>query len=214
MRNRILIMWSRPSQCKWKHPSVSGDPLASQPRLPPLSSSNEILTPTPCPTAVLSGGPVERWHVYHLLSFSRSVMSDSLWPHGLQHARLPCPSPSSGACSNSCPLSQWCHPTNSFSVIRFSSCLQSFPSSGSFLMSWLFTSGGQSIYHHWVVKRRNTHPYFQRRSCANSNRHSLPLPHPERILVGAKEETGTPIPAQPQWEAPPWVSMEADELPH
>ena len=71
-------------------------------------------------------------------------MSDFLWPHGLQYARLPCPSLSLRACSNSCPLSWWCHPTISSSVIRFS-CPQSFPASGSFLMSWLFTSGGQSI---------------------------------------------------------------------
>ena len=62
----------------------------------------------------------------------------------MQHARLPCPSPSPGACSNSCPLSQWCHPTISSSVVPFS-CLQSFPASGPFLMSRLFTSGGQSI---------------------------------------------------------------------
>ena len=69
----------------------------------------------------------------------------SLRPHGLQHTRLPCPSPFPGACSNSCPLSQWGHPTISSSVVPFSSCLQSFPASGSFLMNWLFTSGGQSI---------------------------------------------------------------------
>ena len=73
------------------------------------------------------------------------MMSHSLWPHGLQHARLPCPSLSPGAYSNSCPLSQWCHPTISSSVVPFSSCLQSFPASGSFPVSWLFTSGGQSI---------------------------------------------------------------------
>ena len=79
------------------------------------------------------------------LLFSCSVMSDSLWPHGLQHARFPCPSPSPGACSNSCPLSWWCHPTISSSVVAFSFCLLSFPASGSFLMSQLFTSGGQSI---------------------------------------------------------------------
>ena len=72
-------------------------------------------------------------------------MSDSLWPHGLQHARLPCPSPTPGACSNSCPLSQWCHPTISSSAVLFSSCLQSFPASGSFPMSQFFASGGQSI---------------------------------------------------------------------
>ena len=72
-------------------------------------------------------------------------MSDSLWPHGLQHARLPCPSLSPGVCSNSCSLSWWCHPTISSSVIPFSSCSQSFPASESFPMSQLFTSSGHSI---------------------------------------------------------------------
>ena len=76
--------------------------------------------------------------------FSHSVVSDSLRPHERQHARLPCPSPSSWICSNSCPLSQWCHPTISSSV-PFSSCPRSFPASGSFPMIWLFTSGGRSI---------------------------------------------------------------------
>ena len=71
-------------------------------------------------------------------------MSDSLWPHGLQHARPPCPSQTPGVYSNSCPLSQWCHPTISSSVIPFSSCPQSFPASGSFQMSQFFTLGGQS----------------------------------------------------------------------
>ena len=71
-------------------------------------------------------------------------MSDSLWPHELQHARPPCPSPTPGVHPNPCPLSQWCHPTISSSVVPFSSCLQSFPSSGSFQMSQLFASGGQS----------------------------------------------------------------------
>ena len=75
---------------------------------------------------------------------SCSVMFDSLWPHGLQHARLPCPSPTPRVYSNSCPLSRWCHPTNSSSDIPFSSCLQSFPVSESFPVSWLFVSGGQS----------------------------------------------------------------------
>ena len=79
------------------------------------------------------------------LVFSHSVMSDSLWPHGLQHARLPYPSPSPGACSDACPLSRWCHPTISSSVIPFSSCLQSFPASGAFPMSWLFPSGGPLV---------------------------------------------------------------------
>ena len=81
----------------------------------------------------------------HSVQFSCSVVSDSLRPHGLQHAMHPCPSPTPGAYSNLCPLSQWCHPTISSSVGPFSSCLQSFPASGSFLMSQLFTSGGQSI---------------------------------------------------------------------
>ena len=79
------------------------------------------------------------------VQFSRSVVSNSLWPHGLQHARPPCPSPAPGAYSNSCPLSWWCHPTISSSVVPFSSRLQSFPESGSFPMSQLFTSSGQSI---------------------------------------------------------------------
>ena len=80
-----------------------------------------------------------------LLQFSCSVVSDSLWPHGLQHSRPPGPSPTPGVYSNSHPLSWWCHPTISSSVIPFSSCLQSFPASESFQMSQFFTSGGQSI---------------------------------------------------------------------
>ena len=84
-------------------------------------------------------------HKLHTVQFSCSVMSDSLQPHEPQHARPPRPSPIPRACSNSCPLSQWCHPTISSSVIPFSSCLQSFPASGSFPMSQFFTSGGQNI---------------------------------------------------------------------
>ena len=72
-------------------------------------------------------------------------MFDSLWPHGLHNARIPCPPPTPEACSNSCPSSQWCHPTISSTVIPFSSCLQFFLASRSFLMSQLFPSGGQSI---------------------------------------------------------------------
>ena len=77
--------------------------------------------------------------------FSRSVVSNSLWPNGLQHARLPCPSPTPGAYSNSCPLSWWCHATISSFVMLFSSCLQSCPASGSFLVSQFFTLGGQNF---------------------------------------------------------------------
>ena len=80
----------------------------------------------------------------HSVQFSHSVISDFLWTHGLQHARLPCPSPTPRACSNSCPLSQWCCPTTSSSVVPFF-CLQSFPVSGSFLMSQFFITGGQSV---------------------------------------------------------------------
>ena len=79
-----------------------------------------------------------------LLLFSPSVVFDSFQPPGLQHARAPCPSPSPRVCPNSCPVSQWCHPTILSSVIPFS-CFQCFPASGSFLMSWLFASGSQSI---------------------------------------------------------------------
>ena len=79
------------------------------------------------------------------VEFSLFVMSNSLGPHGLQHARPPCPSPTPGVFSNSCLLNQWCHPTISSSVIPFSSRLQSFPASGSFQMSQFFPSGGQSI---------------------------------------------------------------------
>ena len=87
-----------------------------------------------------------RVFLYQLfLGLSRSVVSSSLRPHELQDARLPCPSRTPGAYSNSCPSSWWCHPTISSSVVPFSSCLQSFPASGSFQMSHLFASGGQSI---------------------------------------------------------------------
>ena len=108
-----------------------------------------------------TSGCVHLWHFFLLLSvsfplwshpfvlllllLSRSVVSDSLWPHGLQHARPPCPSLSPRVYSNLCPWSQWCHPAISSSVVPFSSSLQPFPASGSFPVSQLFTSGGQSI---------------------------------------------------------------------
>ena len=79
------------------------------------------------------------------VQFSHSVMSNSLWPHELQHARPPCPSPIPGVHPNPCPLSQWCHPIISSFVVPFSSCPQSFPASGSFPVSQLFASGDQSI---------------------------------------------------------------------
>ena len=84
-------------------------------------------------------------HPFSSVQFSCSVVSASLWPHWLQHARPPCPSPTPGVYSNSCPLSWWCHPTISSSITPFSSHLQSFPASGSFQMSQFFASDSQSI---------------------------------------------------------------------
>ena len=101
----------------------------------PPSQRSLLLIPFPCMLQSL----------YPMLLFSCSVMSDSLQHHGLQHARFPCPLLSPGVCSDTCPLNWWCHSTISSSVTSFSSCLQSFPASGFFPMSQLFTSGGQSI---------------------------------------------------------------------
>ena len=84
-------------------------------------------------------------YIISSVQFSRSVVSDSLWPHEPQHARPSCPSPTPGIHPNPCSLSRWCHPTISSSVVPFSSCPQSFPASGSFQMSQLFAWGGQSI---------------------------------------------------------------------
>ena len=110
-----------------------------------------------------SSGGFAKWWTFgklELLLFSGSVVSDSLQPHGLQQARPPCPSPSPRACSNSWPLSQWWHPTILSSVIPVSSCLQSFPASGSFLMSQLFSSRGQSIGVSASVFPRNIQDWF------------------------------------------------------
>ena len=97
----------------------------------------------------MTGVIMEHWHrecdSFSSVQFSCLVVSDSLRPHGLQHTRPPCPSPTPGLYSNPCPLSQCCHPTSSSSVVPFFSCLQSFPASGSFQMSQLFASGGQNI---------------------------------------------------------------------
>ena len=90
-------------------------------------------------------GNVQWNYLYYSVQFSRSVVSDSSRPNGLQRPCPPCPSPTPRVYSNSCPLSWWCHPTISSSVVPFSSCLQSFPASGSFPMSRFFTSCGQSI---------------------------------------------------------------------
>ena len=84
-------------------------------------------------------------NIFSSVQFSCSVVSDSLQPHGPQHARPPSPSPTAGVHPNSCPLSRWCHPTISSSVVPFSYCPQCFPASRCFPMRWLFTSGGRSI---------------------------------------------------------------------
>ena len=98
-----------------------------------------------CIMCHLSLAAFQSFPLFLSVQFSRSVMSDSLLPHGPQHARPPCPLTTPGVYPNSCPLSRWCHPTISSSVVPFSSCPQSFPASGSFQMIQLFTAGGQSI---------------------------------------------------------------------
>ena len=95
-----------------------------------------------------------------IIQFSHSVVSDSLGPQELQHARLPCPSLTPRACSNSCPSSLWCHPTISSFVVPFSSCLKSFPASGSFPMSQFFATGGQSIGASASVLTMNIQDWF------------------------------------------------------
>ena len=101
-----------------------------------------------------------RWQ-RNLRLFSHSVINACLLiPHGMQHTRLPCPSPCPRACSNSYPLSQWYHPTISSSVVPFSSCLQSFPASRSSPVSWLFAPVGQSIGASASVLPRNTQDWF------------------------------------------------------
>ena len=99
-------------------------------------------SPTRSLAGKFQGGVWERLY-WRQVQFSRSVMSDCLRPYGLQHTRPPCPSPTPRVYSNSCPLSWWCHSTISSSVVPFSSCLKSFPGSGSFQMSHFFVSGSQ-----------------------------------------------------------------------
>ena len=98
-------------------------------------------------------------HTWSSVQFSHSDVSDYVWPHGLQHTRPPCPAPTPRVYSNSCPSSRWCHPAISSSVSPFSSCLKSFPASGSSPMSQLFRSGGQSIgSFSFSISPSNEHP--------------------------------------------------------
>ena len=135
---------------KWGHPGQEGRSCSWAPEhtfLPSTFFSIQALPPTNG-HFLHANGPLNYWNtvISSLLLFSHSVMSDSLRPPGLQHARLPCPSLSPRVCSNSShPLHQWCHPTISSSVAFFSFCLQSFPASGSFPISQFLASGGQSI---------------------------------------------------------------------
>ena len=121
-----LLQWVHPTCHQWQPVPL---PLLFETNFPPIAGSLcLVLYPcSPCP-----------------VQFSCSVVFNSLRPHGQQHSRPPCPSPTAGVYPNSCPLSRWCHPTISSSVIPFSSCPQTFPASGSFPMSQLFVSGGQS----------------------------------------------------------------------
>ena len=119
----------------------------------------------------------------HSVQFSCSVVSDSLWPHGLQHTRPLCSAPTSGGCSNSYPSIWWCHPTISFSVIPFSSCLQSFSPSGSFPMSQFFTSGGQNSGYtkHWTqLENKNTDAFFKS-TCITCSKDSV-LDHFKKFI--------------------------------
>ena len=136
--------WGKKSRCqKLSELLASGrtDPLTLPVLTCPKATLSRIQLLSPSLSFLGLCSPSSTWSIFPLLLFSHSVVSDSLWPHGLQHTRLPCPSLSPGACSNSCPLSRWCHPIISSSGVPFSSCLQSFPSSEPFLMSRLFSLG-------------------------------------------------------------------------
>ena len=134
--------------------------------------------------------------------FSRSVMSDSLRPHGPQHTRPPCPSPTPRVYSNSCPLSQWCHPTMSSSVGPFSSRLQSFPATGSFQTSQFFTSGGQII---GVSASASIHPMNTQDwspCCPRDSQESPPTPQFKSInsLALSFLYSPTPTSIQDYWK--------------
>ena len=107
-----------------------------------------------------------QWIYIQSVQFSCSVMSDSLWYHGLQHVRPPCPSPTPGVYPNSCPLSRWCHPTISSSVVPFSSCLQSFPTSGSFqIYIWIFWIYIRSLYFMVYILHSPSPIFFSSHDC-------------------------------------------------
>ena len=127
-------------------------------------------------------GAIKKYQCLHSVQFSRSVVSDSLRPHESHHARPPCPSPTPGVHSNSCPLSRWCHPTISSSVVSFYSHFQSFPASGFFPTSQFFASGDQRIgaFELWCWRRLLRVPWAPRRS----NQSILKEISPEYSLEG------------------------------
>ena len=122
-------------------------PVLSNSVRPHRRQPNRLLCPWDSPGKTTGVGCHCLLHngIFSSVQFSRSVVSDSLWPHESKHARPPCPSPTARVYPNSCPSSRWCHPTISSSVVLFSSHLQSFPASGSFPVNQFFASGGQSI---------------------------------------------------------------------
>ena len=128
--------WRTPSSKSALKMALSSDFPSQVPLFPPRLTLHLIIITSQVYTFISS---------FVAVVVQSQVMSDSLWPHGLQHTRLPCPSPSPRVCPSSCSLSQWCHPTISSSATLFSFCLQSFPASGSFPVTQLFTSGGQRI---------------------------------------------------------------------
>ena len=138
----MLLLFVIHSAFRWRHGDHKHEDQTLELVVPRVRWSESCHKSSELPTLRLlhEGGNVLYW-----VQFSSSVVSDCLRPHGLQHARPPCSSPTPGAYSNSCPSSQWCHPIISSSVFPFSSCLQSSPASGYFLVSQFFTSGGQSI---------------------------------------------------------------------
>ena len=136
-------LWSHGLYSPWNSPGQSTGVGSLSPEdlpNPGIEPRSAILQGDSLP-AKPPGKPIK----WSSVQFSHSVVSDSLWPHGLQHTRPPCPSPTPGVYSNSCPLRWWCHPTITSSVVPFSSCLPSFQASGSFQMNQFFASGGQSI---------------------------------------------------------------------
>ena len=146
----LYVSTSVSISCVWIYPSIY------IPKMKSKGQGSSCREPIAC--SLVSGKDSHCLCCFCCCSVAKSCAT--LSPHGLQHTKLPCPSLSPGVCSNSCPLSQWCHPTISSSVAPFSSCPQSFPASGSLPMSQLFTSGGQSIGASASVLQMNIQGWF------------------------------------------------------